>query len=86
MRVCVDEPGDDGVCGEVSDRDAGGRGISDGLDAVNGDQNVGVGMDGACADIDEFAGEHGLRHHRWGRLLSVKYGNGKEEGDKETAA
>ena len=79
-------PGTNGVGGEIGDGNAGGRGIGDGLDAVAGDQNVGVRLNGACADIDEFAGEHGLRHRGRGGLLSMNCGSRKEEGDKETAA
>ncbi len=60
VRVGVDESGDDGVCGKVSDGNAAGRGIGDGLDAIAGDEDVGVRTYGAGADVDEFAGEHGL--------------------------
>ena len=67
MRVGVDEAGKHGVGGEIGDGNAGRGGVGDGLDAVAGDEDVGVRANVAGAHVDEFAGEDGLRD---GRLLS----------------
>lgn len=82
----VNESGNDGVRGEIGNRDAAGRRVCDGLDAIAGDEDVSARMHGASADVDEFAGEHGLRHCWSIGLLTMHCGGGKEEGDKETAA
>jgi hypothetical protein len=49
------------------------------LDAVAGDEDVGVRANGSSADVDEFAGEDGLGDG--GRLLSV-CGAGGAKGRK----
>ena len=49
VRVRVDEAGKHGVGGEIGDRDAGGSGVGDGLHAIAGDEDVGVGADVAGA-------------------------------------
>ena len=89
MRVRVDEAGENGIGGEIGDRDAGGRGVSDGLDAVAGDEDVGVRANGAGADIDEFAGKHGLRHRRLVRYAGLqawkRQGKGRQ-GDEQRDA
>ena len=61
--VCVriDEAGDDGVGGEIGDGNAGGGGVRDGLNAFASDHDVGVLTDVAGSDVNEFAGEDGLR-------------------------
>jgi len=58
--VRVDEAGDDGIGGEVGDGDVVGCGVGDGLNAVAGDEDVGVLADVAGANVDELAGENGL--------------------------
>ncbi len=60
VAVGVDEAGEHGVVGQIGDGDAAWGGIGDGLDAVAGDEDVGVGAHGAGADVDELAGEDRL--------------------------
>ena len=71
--------------GKVSDGNARGRGVGDGLNAVAGDEDVGVRTNGAGADVDEFAGEHRLRNGRRGGLLRMSCEVGEEEGGNEAA-
>lgn len=82
VRVGVDEAGDDGVRGEIGEGNPGGCRVDDGLNAIAGDEDVGVRMHGAGADINEFAGENRLRD---GGLLRMSCENGEEEGGNETA-
>src|ERR1035437_3027891 len=86
VSVRVNETGENGVCGEVGYREAGGRGIGDGLDPVACDEDVGVSADLAGTHIDELAGEDGLRKGGLGWRLGYSNerreneGGGKEEG------
>jgi hypothetical protein len=58
--VRVDESGEYGVRGEIGDGNPRGCGLGYRLNAVAGDEDVGVRTDGSSADVDEFAGEHRL--------------------------
>ncbi len=64
VSVCIDEPGQHRICGEVRNRDARGRGVGDRLNAISSNEYVGVSAHFSGTHVDKFARQHGLRDRR----------------------